>query len=252
MSIVRAPRKTRNFTIIDNSLADDSGLSMRGLGLLLYILTRPDNWKCNSMSLAQHFGCGRDAVRSALNELAEAGYARLIKVRDPATGTIASEWHVFEEKAPPGPEVSAPAPGPENPAPENPVPGSSGPITRTEKQEPHTPDGELEPWPPRPKGASLQEWLDHVKAIGEHALPAEDPLFDWADTVGIPQDMLRLAWIEFKATYLPRDKHYQLDWRAHFRGAVRKNWYRLWFFRDGACCLTTRGEQLRRSAEAEQ
>ena len=38
------------------------------------------------------------------------------------------------------------------------------------------------------------------------------------------------------------------DWRAHYRNAVRHNWYRLWAInRQGEYFLTTEGEQARRA-----
>ena len=44
----------------------------------------------------------------------------------------------------------------------------------------------------------------------------------------------------------------QKDWRAHFRDAVRRNWFKLWWFpRDGECDLTTAGVQLKRERDAE-
>jgi hypothetical protein len=95
---------------------------------------------------------------------------------------------------------------------------------------------------------TLGQFLDACKASGEKTIPGDDPIFEYADKVGITQDMLTACWQEFKAAYLPTKKK-QADWRAHFRNAVRRNWYKLWFIKDGEMAgWTTAGEQARRAA----
>lgn len=95
---------------------------------------------------------------------------------------------------------------------------------------------------------TLQAFLEHCKTSGEGAIPESDPIFAYAEKVGIDSAMLAVCWAEFKAAFLPTDKR-QKDWRAHFRNAVRRNWYKLWFLKDGeAAQWTTVGEQARRAA----
>jgi len=97
-------------------------------------------------------------------------------------------------------------------------------------------------------GATLKAFLDACKASGEKPIPEDDPIFDYAEKVGIAPDMLATAWQEFKTRFLPTAKR-QKDWRAHFRNAVRRNWYGLWFLKEGeAARWTTAGEQARRAA----
>ncbi|MGB3426142.1 MAG: helix-turn-helix domain-containing protein [Castellaniella sp.] len=95
---------------------------------------------------------------------------------------------------------------------------------------------------------TLKTFLEACNASGEKTIPDEDPIFDYADQVGIDLEMLEVAWGEFKARYLPTAKR-QKDWRAHFRNAVRRNWYGLWFLKAGdPARWTTAGEQARRAA----
>lgn len=96
MTIIRAPRIQREFTILANSVCLDKRLTMRALGVLVRLLCRPDNWRTNSDGLAAEFGCGRDAVRGALQELQQAGYIRLQKTQN-ASGHWSSAWTVFDE-----------------------------------------------------------------------------------------------------------------------------------------------------------
>ena len=97
---------------------------------------------------------------------------------------------------------------------------------------------------------SLPTWLATIKAMGEDPIPADDPVFGYADSVGIPRDHLRLAWREFRERYsLPNAKRYRC-WRTVFRKAVRGNWLKLWHFAGDECALTTTGVQAKRAAEA--
>lgn len=95
---------------------------------------------------------------------------------------------------------------------------------------------------------TLKAFIEHCLTIGEKPIVEDDPIFAYAQKVGIDHEMLAVAWQEFKAAFLPTAKR-QKDWRAHFRNAVRRNWYKLWFLRDGETAgWTTAGEQARRAA----
>ena len=95
---------------------------------------------------------------------------------------------------------------------------------------------------------TLAKFTEACKTSGEKPIPDDDPVFDYAEKVGIDHEMLACAWAEFKARYLPTAKR-QKDWRAHFRNAVRRNWYGLWFLKEGERARwTTAGEQARREA----
>lgn len=81
--IRRSPRPERGFLILDNHVARDDRLSYRALGLLVLILSRPDNWRIDRDQLAR--GEGREgvtAIRTALKELESGGYMvrRRVKV----------------------------------------------------------------------------------------------------------------------------------------------------------------------------
>lgn len=79
---------------------------------------------------------------------------------------------------------------------------------------------------------TLKQFLDGCKEKSEKAIPENDPVFSYADDVGLDREMVSVCWQEFKAAYLPTSKVYA-DWRAAFRNAVRKNYYRLWLCKEG-------------------
>lgn len=94
----------------------------------------------------------------------------------------------------------------------------------------------------------LQSWLDSL--AGMDAIPADDPIFQYAERSGIPEDFLELSWRTFVRDMAERRTR-KRDWRAHYRNAVRRNWYKLWWFDaadGGRCKLTTSGVQERRNA----
>lgn len=96
---------------------------------------------------------------------------------------------------------------------------------------------------------TLKQFLEACKASGEKTIPENDPVFEYAETVGLDNEMIAVCWREFKAAFLQDDSKRQKDWRAHFRNAVRRNWYKLWYLKeDEATRWTSAGEQARRAA----
>jgi hypothetical protein len=90
---------------------------------------------------------------------------------------------------------------------------------------------------------SLQQWLERCKSEGSMPIPADDPVYAYADRVGISTEILALHWAEFKLRRGESTKR-QADWRATFRNSVRDNWYRIWYIGPGQPAhLTTTGRQ---------
>jgi hypothetical protein len=86
----------------------------------------------------------------------------------------------------------------------------------------------------------------------EKPIPVGDPIFTFAEDVGIPKEYLELAWREFARKHRASGRM-QKDWRAHFRDAVRRNWFKLWWFpAEGQCDLTTAGVQMKRERDADR
>ena len=99
---------------------------------------------------------------------------------------------------------------------------------------------------------SLATWLSNLKASGELPIPEDDPVFTYAEQAGIPLEMLRLCWIEFRSRYSePGAKRYK-DWRSVYRKAVRGNWLKLWFCNADGYTLTTAGLQAQRALQAKE
>lgn len=63
-----------NFMLMQREALQRADLSMKAKGLLAYIMSLPNDWVIHQTELVTHFTDGEKAVRSATNELIEAGY----------------------------------------------------------------------------------------------------------------------------------------------------------------------------------
>jgi len=85
MSIRRSARRS-NFTTLDNCIFSP-GLSFRAIGLLAYLLSKPDHWEVSVAQLVNFSGeskrpDGRDSVYAILSELIDAGFIRRTMARE--------------------------------------------------------------------------------------------------------------------------------------------------------------------------
>ncbi len=135
------------------------------------------------------------------------------------------------------------------------APSPSPSPSPKEEKHPHTPSATAEgakPGRKKREKITFAAFLDQCQEAGESAIPRTDPIFSFARDAGIPKDFLHLAWREFAGRHRDSGK-LQKDWRAHFRDAVRRNWFKLWWLPPaGGCELTTAGVQLARERDAEK
>ena len=152
-----------------------------------------------------------------------------------------------------------------NPAADDTKPGTSCPrITKKANintNTPPTPSRGLDPSPlgrsglasgsggGRGQGAellSLRDWLAACQRRGEVPIPADDAVFAYAEAVGLPAELVALAWQQFKRRRLGSGRR-RRDWRQAFRESVESCAYRLWrFSAEGGAVLTTEGQQAQR------
>ena len=71
--VIRVQRSV-GYTVLPNGILRDTGLSLKSKGLFAIILSLPETWDYSVAGLATVAGCGRDAIRSALGEMEQAGY----------------------------------------------------------------------------------------------------------------------------------------------------------------------------------
>lgn len=91
---------------------------------------------------------------------------------------------------------------------------------------------------------ALQTYLDRCKAENQKPIPENDPVFDYTDKVGIPEEWLRLHWTVFKKRHTESSSKRQRDWCQKFRNSVEGNWYKIWYIgANGVCKLSSTGQQ---------
>jgi phage replication O-like protein O len=94
---------------------------------------------------------------------------------------------------------------------------------------------------------ALRTYLDNCKTENVKPIPESDPVFKYASEVGIPEDFLRLQWLEFRDRFQMAGAKRYKSWPQAFGNSVRSNWYKLWFANpDGSYALTTTGQQAAR------
>lgn len=109
--IQRGPRLADNFTIISNAVLNDDRLSFRARGVLMWLLSKPADWRTRSEAIADQSPTeGRDAIRTAMRELETLGYLVRVKAQD-GRGRWSTLQTIYEEpvtSAVPGPGKSHP------------------------------------------------------------------------------------------------------------------------------------------------
>jgi len=90
--------KTRDFTVMSNHHLRDKNLTLKAKGLLSVILSLPDDWKYSIAGLAAICKEGTSAVKSALQELTDAGYVTVTKLypNQTETGRIEYVYDIHE------------------------------------------------------------------------------------------------------------------------------------------------------------
>jgi uncharacterized phage protein (TIGR02220 family) len=81
MAIFRV-RKNANYVVMNRTALDDKRLSWKAKGILAYMLSMPDDWVFYTQELCNHAKCGKDGLRSGLQELKQAGYLKRYPVKE--------------------------------------------------------------------------------------------------------------------------------------------------------------------------
>ena len=86
----------RKWTTVDNAWVKDPTLSAKAKGVLLYILSLPDDWDLRIGELVTHFTDGIDGVRSAIKELSMHRYIDGNQRRDETGKVTGWDYTIFE------------------------------------------------------------------------------------------------------------------------------------------------------------
>ena len=88
--------KHENFTTVDNGFVRNTALSWKAKGILLYLISLPENWVLNLNELKNHATDGISSLRAGINELKEKGYVRVSSVKDEKGKFTGTKYEVDE------------------------------------------------------------------------------------------------------------------------------------------------------------
>ena len=184
MAVFRVER-TGDYTVMSNFHLKDKRLSLKAKGLLSQMLSLPDDWDYTLSGLSYINRESKDAIRSAVNALATAGYIRRRQTTDASGKFAANEYTIFERPIEGEPMLDKPLsenpitvnPSAVNPLPENPTQLNTK-KSNTQKQNTHGSNTDSIPFretaaerPPERKGRdamSLTEIESYRELIQEN------------------------------------------------------------------------------------
>lgn len=98
-TIIRVNHKALPYFLVARSVAQNTALSYEALGLLVYLLSKPDDWQVQPEALKRQ-GTGRASVYKLLKELREAGHVQRVVQRDDKKHITKFEYVIYEEPLP--------------------------------------------------------------------------------------------------------------------------------------------------------
>lgn len=122
MAVFRV-EKNHSYTVMANHHLRDERLSLKSKGLLSLILSLPDDWRISIEGMTQFSADGKDAIRSAIRELTDAGYITRAQTHSEA-GTFSGYDYIVHETPVASPSSGFPTmekPTTENPTTEKPT-----------------------------------------------------------------------------------------------------------------------------------
>ena len=86
----------KNFTTISNHLIYNTDLSFKAKGLLIYMISRPENWIFYETEIAKNSRDGLSSIRSGIQELITQGYIVRHRIRLQDGTFKGSEYWIYD------------------------------------------------------------------------------------------------------------------------------------------------------------
>ena len=138
-AFINRSRVAAQFTMLQNRLLNDRSVGAEALAVLVYLLSKPADWKVRVSDIQARFSWGRDKTQKVIRQLERAGFIRRQQGRKKASGQFsATQYLVFDT-----PHLTQ---NPESPWPENPVTVESKDSQGANRKS---------PWPENPAAESL-------------------------------------------------------------------------------------------------
>ncbi|MDW4411586.1 DnaD domain protein [Staphylococcus saprophyticus] len=96
MATFRAIKESGNFVTVHKNFIHDNNLTFKAKGILLYLLSRPDDWQIYESEILKHTRDGKDSLKSGIKELEEVGYVARTRKRNDKGHLNGYEYLVYE------------------------------------------------------------------------------------------------------------------------------------------------------------
>ena len=93
--INRTDKNQNNFTQVDNNLIKDNTISCGAKGILLYLLSKPDDWQFYEADIEKHFTDNIKVIRRYIKELMVKGHIHRDKIRN-TDGRFTYNYNIYE------------------------------------------------------------------------------------------------------------------------------------------------------------
>lgn len=97
MSIFKNRKRVNPYSQIDNKMINDERLKAESLGVLVYLISKPEDWTISMKQLQNRFNFGREKMQSVTKNLEECGYLIRVKPQNELGQFIGTSWDVTDE-----------------------------------------------------------------------------------------------------------------------------------------------------------
>ncbi|AMY05083.1 DnaD domain protein [Staphylococcus condimenti] len=97
MATFRTIKESGDFVTVHKTFIYDSNLSAKAKGILLYFLSRPDDWQIYTSEVVKHMNDGQKAINSGIQELIKYKYVHRTQKRNAKGVFNGYEYLVYEK-----------------------------------------------------------------------------------------------------------------------------------------------------------
>ncbi|PTL09372.1 replication protein [Staphylococcus gallinarum] len=97
MATFRVFKESGRFVTVHKDFIHDDNLSWKAKGILLYLLSRPDDWQVYETEIVKHSSDGLSGLKSGIKELEQVGYIQRNRKRDDKGRLKEYEYLVYEQ-----------------------------------------------------------------------------------------------------------------------------------------------------------
>lgn len=97
MATFRTIKESGDFVTVHKAFVFDNKLSAKAKGILLYFLSRPDNWQIYTSEVVKHMDDGQKSINSGIQELIKSNYVHRIQKRTDNGVFNGYEYLVYEK-----------------------------------------------------------------------------------------------------------------------------------------------------------